>query len=249
MRLVSNFSDYYDAWFDRDGPEFRRMGTEGLSKQDQFKLLVKAGYQVPPHGLAGEILDMWWEAEKQWVGSVVVYTDPMAHTGDGKEWRSRSWFRWNGNISQYNEVYQRGQFFASAYLGGKYFPAIPSCSWRLLQVGPHQFWIEYWSDTDWRSNCGEGGCKVIEERLNVGYHETIQLPLFAIDFVIGREMYAIDFNTAPGIRGSGVERLLLGKAAVKAIEDACYDMRQRQTDLYGRTSEEREKFVLSNMVL
>ena len=68
------------------------------------------------------------------------------------------------------------------------------------------------------SNVGDGDCQVVGVYMNDGYHPSINLPLFAIDFVVGQELYAIDFNVAPGIRGSGVEKLLTAKEVVESIE-------------------------------
>lgn len=37
-------------------------------------------------------------------------------------------------------------------------------------------------------------------------------------------MYAVDFNTAPGTRGTGIEELLPGDRVVAALEQALHDL-------------------------
>jgi len=220
MRLITNFGDYYDAWFGTDGPEFRRRSDEGLSKPDQFRLMADAGFRTPPHGLFGDIANSWWEEEGRRVSFLVVYDDLFAHAGEGKRLVQSCWARWDGCINRIQQSRERSSMFCSAYVGNGFNPN--PCTWRLLQVGRHRFWIEYRSnDQDqWRSNCGDVTCEVLSVELDHGVVTPIPYPLWAIDFAIGKELYAIDFNNAPGIRGSGVERHLPPKRAAEAIEEA-----------------------------
>lgn len=110
------------------------------------------------------------------------------------------------------------EVFCSAFVGNPF--ENKGCSIRRLQVGPHVFWVEYKSSESWMSNFGEGTNEVIGVEKNAGFHPVIRKPLFAIDFVLGREMYAVDFNTAPGIRGSGVEKHINCYEVEQALRDA-----------------------------
>ncbi len=74
------------------------------------------------------------------------------------------------------------------------------------------------------SNFGDGENEVVGVEMNAGYHPSIRLPLWAADFVYGREAYAVDFNIAPGIRGSGVEKILSSTDCYKAIEQAVLEL-------------------------
>jgi len=221
MKLVSNFSDYYDHHFDLNGPEFRRMGTEGPNRIEQFALLEGMGLSTPPHGLVKDVMEIWWEAEQHWVRWLVVYHDLNAHGGDGKRLTQTSRFKWDGCISRLEELdRQCNTLFCSAYVGRFGAPSWTGVSWRMLQVGMHRFWIEYRAKDDWRSNCGEGDCEVFQVELDIGPHFGMDRPLFAVDFVLGKATaYAVDLNFAPGIRGSGVEKYLSPKAAVEAIKN------------------------------
>lgn len=205
VRLASDFVDYYDHHFGLDGPIlFSRSGAgPGPTKPEQFDLLAAAGYNTPPHGLVRDVAGTYWGDERRHVLDLVVYDDPTAHCGDGKR------------ISRAGD--EPPEKYCSAYLGDRG----PGVSWRYLQVGRHHFWLEYTSEADWRSNVGDGAVTIIGVGLDAGYHPFFKLPLFAVDFVIGNDLYAVDFNTAPGIRGSGVEKILPPKAAAQAIKDAC----------------------------
>jgi hypothetical protein len=54
--------------------------------------------------------------------------------------------------------------------------------------------------------------------------------LFAIDFVIGKEMYAIDLNVSPGIKGTGVEDFISGKEVVAEIKEWFLEKGLRQDE-------------------
>ncbi len=223
MKLLTDFRDYYDHAFDGNGDEFVRMaeGT-GPDKREQFRILADAGFATPPVGTFSDLIELeeWPEGR---IKFVVAYTDPAKHVGEGKEvWGMN---RWQSNphmgMPGGQRHYDKFQTFCSAFVG----PLSGGVSWRRLQVGPHVFWIEYRSDTDWRSNCGEGDVWLLESNLNEGYHPRIRLPLFAIDFVHGeKDMYAVDFNIAPGIKGSGVERVLDAYSCVESLEKAVVDL-------------------------
>ncbi len=235
MRIHSTFRDYYDIWADGTGPVLQRVGgNSGPTKREQFRILEEAGWLTPPNGVVGEILDSWWEAERQRVKWVVAYTDETAHCTEGKE----VWWKQCASLNRQpkmgydaqNERANRNyrEVYCSAFVGS--YPQFvagnqKSTSLRYLQVGPHVFWIEYSSTESWMSNYGDGDIQVVCIELDKGYHPKIRLPLFAVDFVLGREMYAVDFNTAPGIRGSGVEKVLSGKDCCQALERALEDLR------------------------
>lgn len=216
MRLRSDFWDYYDHQFSSSGPEFFRLTRSGPDKRSQFQILKSAGYLVPPHGLVRDVADYWWEEESRWVREVVAYDDPFLHRGEGKRVLRARDYRWDGCLDLLQKVIDLNCLFCSAFLGCSW--TRPSVSLRLLSVGPHRFWLEYRSETDWRSNCGDCSVSVIGVEKNAGRHPVLTYPLWAIDFVLGKEMYAIDLNIAPGIRGSGVERYLSPRDVYLGIE-------------------------------
>lgn len=215
MRLVTDFRDYYDHFFTGTGPEFVRVAANaGPDKREQFRILKAAGFKIPPVGTLDELAGLdWWEEGR--IRHVVAYTDETAHVGEGKElWHVHKW-KTNPHMGGVRRYADKWATFCSAYVEGS-----RGVSWRRLQIGRHVFWIEYRSTDDWRSNCGDGDVELLEMECP-GYHPHIRLPLFAIDFVHGaKDMYAVDFNVAPGVSGSGVQRVLRPWDAAKEIEDA-----------------------------
>lgn len=243
MKLLSDFSCYYDHMFDygpiKEGEElFIRLSTAGLNRRDQFALMERAGFDVVKHGMFNDIYESWWEEQKQWCRSVVVYDDEMAHCGYGKRLIGKEALRWDGCISRLDKLYKLQEElslkYCSAFVGHPH--QLPSCSFRLLQIGPHRFWLEYQGFEDWRSNYGNGKCEVVGVEMNYGFNEVIRYPLWAIDFAIGRSLWAIDFNNAPGIRGSGVENIFSANKAYRAILEGHRYYGQGQAILFDCTS-------------
>lgn len=222
MKLIlrSNFHDYLDHHFDPMGDyTLRRYTWDGLDRFGQLRFLQSCGLKVPtfgtvsgllrppPYGAPERLSNLLSKSCKK----LVVYTDEHAHCGEGKL------------LLELDEAMAlHPGALASEYIEGSH-----GLSWRLLQVGMHGFWIEYKSD-DWRSNCGDVEMRVIGQTEGWCGHPNspksiiCKLPLFAIDFVVGDELYGIDFNVAPGIKGTGVERLLSPKEAVESIKAAYF---------------------------
>jgi hypothetical protein len=222
MRLISDFTDYYDHNFDGGGAELHRISTRGLAKPDQFRLLSRAGYVVPPHGLVKDVGGSWNELEKRYVRALVVYDDLFAHRGEGKRLIQEMHYRFDGNVSRLPQLYELGEKFCSAFIG---WPLRGYCeSIRHLLVGHHHFVIQYRSDDRWRSNCGNVTCQTLSWEPDWDRPAALDpYPLCAIDFVTGKDglLWAVDFNNAPGVRHSGVERFLKPAEFVAALSEYC----------------------------
>lgn len=189
MQLNTNFRDFYDHAFDRTGPSFNRHDRNDMSRQEIFALLEGINHKTPRHGAVRDLVPrIYSEESPSWrQGDVVVYTDPYAHRGEGKLLMSAA---------------QALDSHADHY-AAEYIPALRknrSVSYRYLQVGQCKWWLQYWSEHDWRSNVGEGGVKLVTEKVD-GYDPTVRYPLWAIDFITLEtgESFAIDFNTAPSL--------------------------------------------------
>jgi hypothetical protein len=209
MRLLSDFHDYYDSAFDSrhaDTPALERFAGRGHHRREDHALLVVAGFRLPARGTPVEVC-----RQLPNVTHVVVYTDPYAHTGEGK---------------LLLPVEQAGRdhpdAYCTAFVGD---PMAPGSSVRLLMVGDIPIWLTYSSRDDWRSNAGED--VIIEELLQLPVRKalleelalSLGYPLVAIDFVEGldRNLYAIDLNTAPGMKGTIAERHLRPSVVHEAI--------------------------------
>jgi hypothetical protein len=195
MRLKTDYRDWWDYAFDLDGDFFYRMSTGGMSRREMFTFMEGIGMSVPTHGIVKNIANRLLaefdvedlrDIAAEHLIDLVVYINEQAHRGEGKLRMPAA------------EALQR---FPDHYCS-EFIPATQTGvghSLRFLQVGARKWWLEYWSEDDWRSNVGEGGVKILCEA-EPGYHPKVEQAMFAIDFVkaAGR-LYAIDYNIAPGL--------------------------------------------------
>lgn len=210
LRLQTDYLDYYDHWFDLDGEVFRRVSSDGMNRREMLEYLSSLGLRTPPFGAVREL----WEREddfRRQFWDVIVYLNERAHRGEGKV-----------KLPMAEAVQRYPEHFASLYI-----PSTPqrAISWRYLQIGDKIFWLEY-ASADWRSNYGEVEIKVLSRERD-GYHPKIHFPLFAIDFILADHLYAVDFNIAPQIRGTGVEELLPAREAAESIKKAFWLFNRR----------------------
>lgn len=199
MRLITDYSQYYDAIFDGAGPEFHRLafGRGGLSKRAQFELFERLGLAVPPHGTVADLalrfsppriwgssLDPWWGETVE----LVVYEDEFAHGGKGK------------NRMPIGKAAQEcPQAFASLYIP----PARAAINFRHVRIGRIGIWLrQEGAAGEWRSNQRDS-----EKILVRSFHsESFPVPrvMWAIDFIPAPSgLMAIDFNTAPELSTLG----------------------------------------------
>lgn len=197
VKLVSDFRDFYDPWFDRDGDTvFRRMTTDGMDRIQMLEWLKKNHFNPPPYGF---VRDLWKDARK-----LVVYTDLRSHRGEGKLLLPSD---------QAFEQYPGG--FASVYLEG------PARTTRILKIGSMAFRLRYESDDKWRSNVGD--VQITVEDIMTPPASLESFPLVAIDLVEGSDPdnpSAIDLNIAPGIQWTGVEDHLKGPEVVSLLSQS-----------------------------
>ena len=178
IKLKSDFTDFYDAWFDsgecsENDIIFRRCRSSEYSRGQVFKYLKSIGCKVVRHGSCEEM----GLTSKQ----LVVYTEPRKHNGGGKVLMDAS-----------EAMLSLPNYLCSEYHGDRVGYSI-----RYLQLGEFWFKIEFISKDDWRSNCGSNTeMRVIDS--GYGMHKIIKEPIFAVDFVQTKNgLYATDFNIAP----------------------------------------------------
>lgn len=216
--LDSDFRDFYDHWFDLPPHNYvlKRIARpkKGISKRNQFELLEQAGFTTPLHGL---VRDVWAKTRNDYL---VVYDDEFAHCGKGKILAHRT-----------KAAMQASDKYCSVFIPTTPEPTLEAESSRLLAIGNRLFWLKYRSN-DWMSNHAEiVDISVTGETLNrdafsvEGGHDFDFLnryPLFAIDFVqslhSGR-LLAVDFNSAPGLKGTGMEDFVSPAKVVELISE------------------------------
>lgn len=196
LKLKSDFIDYYDHWFDLNGNVFERFSRSGMNRREMFAFLKEKGERTPRVGTLKQLL-------AEGVKKVVVYLDEMAHRAEGKILLLAS------DAAQEYPDHLCSEFIEN--------PDQIVCTTRRLQVGDQIFWLQYTSDDAWRSNFGTVEIKIIKHETSL--HPSIHHPLFAIDYVHGEAgRYAIDFNIAPQIKGTGIEEVLPPKKVVELIK-------------------------------
>lgn len=199
LKLVSDFKDYYDAWFDRDGHEFHRVTTGGPSRREMFRLFDGMRIPTPRYGLVRDMA-----ADVKWM---VVYLREELHRGDGKVLMPADVAR---------EIHP--DVFCSEYIGGtnneptkSYKDKWFGWSWRQLVVGFRSFWLHYSNCDDWRSNVGDDINIVLESSGERPKKKDFKYPLYAVDYVLDcpqrgtTRFLAVDLNIAPGFGGTEVQ--------------------------------------------
>jgi glutathione synthase/RimK-type ligase-like ATP-grasp enzyme len=223
IALTSDFRDYYDHWFEAPHHAHERLWERhargGLARPALFAYMERLGLRTPIHGstrqVAAQVLGDYPSAVRARLAKyleLVVYRDPFAHQGEGKL-----------RITMAEALQSYPDQFAAEFL-----PANTEGlgeSLRYLRIGRRPFWLRYASANDWRSNVGDVTVEVLAEEkpLPEAYCDSIKLPLFAVDFVRawGRGgLYAVDFNTAPGLAGTGMEQYLTAREVYEEIAGA-----------------------------
>lgn len=202
IALASDFRDYYDHRFELPHRPhdylFERYAKGGMSKREQFALLDSILALTPMHGLVRDVA----ERGRGKVLEVVVYLDEYAHAGEGKV-----------RMATIRALREYPDHYCCAFIPTGFQRAV---SIRHLQIGNRGWRLQYEVKGDeWRSNCGAVEIKLLSEwgAWERGRDMLAKYPLFAIDFVglmsrDWRDLRAIDFNTAPGLKGTGIEAVL-----------------------------------------
>lgn len=213
LELKSDFRDYYDHWFAGSGQKadtvYERQSRSGMQRPAMLRYLKSLGVTTPAFGTVRELADRMTSAAQglpidtlyellRDSGDVVIYTDPGAHGGSGKI-----------KLSLAAALKQFPNHFASEFIPNT--TSGHGQSIRYLRIGQRQFWLRYTSQNDWRSNCGNVEIEILGEDFS-SMPQTLmgpsQVPIFAIDFVFSTHMYAIDYNIAPSLMGTGLHELI-----------------------------------------
>jgi hypothetical protein len=218
IRLQSDFNDFYDHCFasshEKAAFQHNRFSRTSRTRRDDFAILKQMGVQTVQHGTPAQILD-YLIAEHPGItrdmlcqiSQVVVYTEDTSHRGEGKLLVPMT-----TALEEY--PYAFCSLYMPTYADWRHHGAY---SFRYVRAGLRQFWVKQVSLSDWRSNCGEGFSEVLTEAERADAYGLV--PLYAIDFVsIGRELLAVDYNDAPGLKGGGLDFYLTPSDVYKEIE-------------------------------
>lgn len=217
LKLLSNWLDFYDHEFDLEGPTFKRLTNSGPDRRQMFQIFAENNIKTPMNGSVAAVeqtlRNYWFKNVPDLYRSklinndinVMIYFDEMAHCTKGK------------NVHSLESALKS---FPNKYCS-LYMPSsdrFSTNSYRYLQIGTKAFWLSYRSDDEYFSNKdGEIIGSPATTSPLVGFEK---YPLLAIDFVCsGHELYAIDLNIAPGMKDTGIEKILSPKMVVDEIKN------------------------------
>lgn len=206
--LQSDFTDYYDNYFDAPGSVsplvFERMTSHGMNRSEILEFLTVNGFSVPKHGILKNVGT--WAPHLRDSQQVVVYLDEKSHRGENKLLMTIA-----------DAFTKHPNCLAAEFVG---VSNNVGHGLRLIQVGFRYFWIELLSD-DWRASSGNVKAKIKSQ--GTGLKSKILSPLSAIDFVPvtagGNTLhYAVDFSSAPIVGEYGINEILEAEEAAREIK-------------------------------
>jgi hypothetical protein len=216
VKLITDFNDYYDHFFDMEGVVWKRQYNNGVDRKECLTFMQTLGLKVPPFGTTTELTEAIPLERLVEIGDssdVVVYTDPLAHAGEGKI---------KLNIMEAAERYPDN--LCSLYIPPD-FNKIFSLRW--LKIADKSFLLRYTNHdaSEWRSNYGDDiDIELVENMSLAGSQDLIErltrFPLVAIDVVLSSKQvaYAVDFNTAPGLRNTPLQYKIKGEDLADALK-------------------------------
>lgn len=185
LALVSDFRDWYDPMFDKDGIAFSRM-SQHMGRREALTYMRAAGLRTPRFGNANYFYgDM---------SIVVVHDDEYSHQGYGKKLVDLFNYPVRSELDQFNGLTCVEYMCDCDGFG---------VSYRDLWIGNDYFRLRYESN-EWRSNVGEVSISVLGSSKHFDGDRPVLFdhiyPLLALDYVIcGGQRFYIDLNTSPGI--------------------------------------------------
>ncbi len=206
--LRSNFTDYYDNYFDSPSSMsplvFERYTNLGMNRSEILGFLARNGFSVPKHGIVKHISK--WAPHLRDDQYIVIYLDDKSHRGENKLL-----------VTVGEGVQSHPNCLAAEFLGSS---KDSGNALRLVQIGMKFFWISLQSD-DWRASSGSVKARI--KKHGTGMQSNLLYPLWAIDFVpvrfSGNEvLFAVDFSSSPIVGEYGMDEILDAPTAAVEIK-------------------------------
>ena len=202
LKLSSDFTDYYDGYFNEYGMEYRRVKSDAMPRGRALKYLESLGYNVIS---LSQISIIQGNPSK-----VVVYTDLYGHYGKGKI------------VCSYGEALDS----YSNYLGAPYIEGTNGVSIKVIQVGSRRFRL-LMRNTNYKSELCHGAVLSIEE-MSQEFNDLIRLPVFSVDYIPYNDaMLVIDFNETQELKSLGFESIMSPSEVVSEIKKSIYHYTKR----------------------
>ena len=194
IKIVSDFTDYYDNLCDDTSQiVYKRNLSDCMQRGKALNFLQSKSIRTI------EVKPV--TAFNSWDNKLVVYKDPIAHHGEGKE------------IVDIN-------FAKSMYpncLASKYIESDNFLTVKFLQLGKRRFTITYQSSA---LSLDKGTIINISESASE-YNVNIPYPIFSIDYIsINNVMIATDFNEVENLQLLNFEAQVNAESVVEEIKQA-----------------------------
>lgn len=192
MRIISDFKDYYDEYFNENASMTYERVRKGLGRGRELKILKALGIKT---------IEVKAVSEFDISNShLVVYTNPLKHDYQGKK------------IVEYGEA----QIMYDNHLASKFIEEANGITFKYLQIGTRRFRVYMKNDVPLELK--RGRVIEIQEIQSVGYRQFKSNPIFSIDYInIGGEMVAIDFNEVQNLGELGLEEVMDAKAVTEEV--------------------------------
>jgi hypothetical protein len=169
-----------------------------MNRIEMFKFLEEHNIPTAQNGYVDKIVTY---SDIKYNNEFIIYTDLDAHRAEGKI-----------KISAKEALEEYKDYYCSRYMNFEY-----GISYRELIIGDIYCLLKFYSH-DWRSNYGDVDVKIIRVKRDWQNLHSIDLPLYAIDYIKKHDRYyAVDFNIAPQIKGTGLEDIISAKEVVDEI--------------------------------
>ena len=198
FRLETDFKDYYDHCFDKEGSSvYRRFIEAGrMDRVDALNFLSTHGIKTVNFGPFRKFAG---EPNRKFV----VYTNPSLHDFRGK------------HIYTFNEVQSQYQ----NYLVSEFLEEFNGYTVKYLQVGERRFRMMFYN-ANFKDELKEGVCVAFEE-LPRQYNYAIGLPIYSIDYISNSsEMVAVDFNEVQRLNTIGIDKVMSPEDVATEVKNA-----------------------------
>lgn len=192
MKIISDFRDYYDEYFNENASVVYERVRKGMGRGKELKVLQSLGIPTIEIKAVSE-----FDIRNS---HLVVYLNPLKHDYQGKR------------IVEYGEA----QLMYENNLASRFVEEANGITFKYLQIGTRRFRVYMKNEEPLELKKG----KVIEiqEIQSAGKQKFSGSPIFSIDYInIGGEMVAIDFNEVQHLGELGMESVLNKKEVTEEI--------------------------------
>lgn len=195
LKICSDFCDFYDK-LSTEGSlvTYKRYLSECKQRGVALQYLRNLGVKTIEIRQVSKYIPI--------DGDLVVYTDPMLHSGNGKRIMS---------VIDAQRSYNN-------YVASIYIRSTDPLTVKYLQIGKRRFNLYYRKRQELTLDAGD---LVDIREIPSDYNRLIALPIYSIDYIqYNNEMLATDFNEVQNLHNIGFERFMTAEQIINEIRDS-----------------------------